>query len=256
MRHDRQMLRRASLSLVLLAACAAPEDDWVVRPPGGGTGSMGVRIDGGPADAGLDGGGGGLTGLVCVVDDLRQPDRCPIGAAATGVLVRRLGDVLGATSGSDARFTLAVTEPTVILDVAADSTTLQLTIVPVRTDGGLVHAPVPTAQAWTDTVASLEVAVAPGNGAIAVYTDSALGAPAAGVTFVQLAAGSGPFYDGAASTTWTIAGGTGDFGATLFVDLPPGIYGLDGNQGARQVIVGSVPVVADAVTFVRAVLPP
>lgn len=252
------MLQRASFSLLLLAGCGAPEDDWVVRPPGGGTGGTGVTIDATPSlDAASDDGGVGLTGLVCVVTDLRIPEECPIGPAATGVLVRRAGDTTGATSTADARFTLAVTDPVVILDVASDSTTLQPSIVPVDNDGRLVHAPVPTSAAWSATVASLSVTIAPGNGSIAIYTDTAVGAHAAGVTFaLPVGAISGPFYDGADATSWTTGGGTGLLGATLLVDLPPGTYAVDGNQGARLVSITGIPVGGDAVTFVRAVLPP
>jgi hypothetical protein len=66
-----------------------------------------------------------------------------------------------------------------------------------------------------------------------------------------------PFYDGATALTWTTGGGgTGPTGSTLIVDLAPGLYTLEANQGARQLVIPDVPVYADAVTFVRDRLPP
>jgi len=253
------MMWRRSVVVLLLAGCAA-DDDWVVRNPGGGTGSNTPGVDSGvTVDAPPVTGDGGreLTGVICVVTDLRRPDRCPVVDEAVGVLVRRVGDVDGALSDGDGRFALAVPEPAVVLELARDSTTLQPSIVPVVDVGGLVHASVPTAAAWDATAASLAVTIAPGTGAIAVYTDDATGAPAAGVLF-DLPSGAldGPFYDGSSTTAWTTAGGTGGYGATLVVGLVPGDYQLTGNQGARTVQLASVPVYADAVTFVRATLPP
>lgn len=246
-------MRRAALSLVMLAACAE-DRDWVVRPPGGGTGSQGSPVD--AATSSIDAPAGPLDGLVCVVTDLRRPEVCPVIPAATDVLVRRAGDLDGARSGADARFLLAVTGDRVVLDVGADSAALQPSLVPVRHVGSLVHAPVPTAAAWTATVASLDVSAGAGTGAIALYLDEAAGGPAARVTVAPVAGSlAEPFYDGSSTTAWRTGGGTGALGAVLLVDVPPATYTLELARDAITTTVPGVPVAADTVTFLRARLP-
>lgn len=254
----------AALSGLVVAGCAGDDGNWVVRPPGGpgGPGGTGTTIDAAQpidadGDARGDGGGDGLRGQICVVTDLRAPDACPAVTSAAGVLVRRAGDATGDTSDAAGRFTLDVAGADIVLDVASGSQLLQPSIVPVLSDGTIVHAPVPTASAWSATVAALPATVAPGAGSIAVYTVTAAGTPAAGVIY-ELPEGAprSPFYDGTGATPWTTGGGTGPTGTTLIVDLPPGTYVLEANQGAAQITPLAVPVYADAVTFVRARLPP
>ncbi len=255
-----KMIALTVLTLLAVPAvgCAAPDDDWVVRPPGGGTGSNGQQVDAARPDAGdLDGGTGDLTGVVCVVADLRAPDACPAIAAAAGVLVRRLGDATGATSDASGRFTLTAPGAVVILDVGSGAAALTPALVPVDNDGAVVHAPVPTRAAWAATVAATGAVVAPGNGSIALYVDTSAGTPAAGVALDLPAGGAtGPFYDRSAGA-WTAGGGTGPAGVALVIDLPPGGYQLEGGDGAGHLVsLGPVPVAADALTFVRATLTP
>jgi hypothetical protein len=256
--HPMKMIALTMLPLVAAVACAAPDDDWVVRPPGGGTGSSGQQVDAARPDGGdLDGGTGDLTGVVCVVADLRAPDACPAVAAAAGVLVRALGDPTGATSDASGRFTLAAAGAVVILDVGSGAATLTRAVVPVANAGAVVHAPVPTRAAWDATVAATGTVVAPGNGAIALYVDTSVGTPAAGVTLDLPAGGvTGPFYDRSGGA-WTAGGGTGPAGVALVLDLPPGSYQLDGGDGAGHTVsLSGVPVAADALTFIRGRLSP
>lgn len=244
-------------SIAAAAACAGSGDDWVVRPPGGGTGVGIPGVDAMPRDAPGGDGGGDLHGLVCVVADLRAPDACPAVTTASGVAVRQLGDTAGTTSDASGRFTLAVASGTVILDVAVGSAALTRSVVPVANDGSLVQAPVPTQAAWAATVAATGGVVAAGDGAIAVYVDTSAGGAASGVTFdLPPGASNGPFYDRAGGA-WDAGGGTGPAGVALILDLAPGTYALSGGDGAgHTVTLTGVPVAADAVTFVRGTLTP
>lgn len=249
----------AALAALSLVGCGS-EDEWGVRPPGGGPGIHQPGVDAAPRDAADgpvgDGGGDGLEGVICVVSDLRVPLACPTSSAAADVLVRRVGDLTGVVSGADGRFTLGLSDPSLTLDVAAGSTTLQPSIITVPNAGAQARVPVPTVAAWDATVASLGVASAPGSGAIVAYIANVDATPAQSVLFdLPPGASTGPFYDGASATTWTTAGGTGARGAVLLVDLPPGTYTLEGNLVGRTVAL-TVPVYEDAVTFGFATLQP
>ncbi|MBK9031325.1 MAG: hypothetical protein IPL61_08305 [Myxococcales bacterium] len=236
-------------------ACTSDDGDWVVRPPGNGTGTNGR------ADAGVDSGPTGdanatLVGVVCVVDDLRAPDVCPTVPAAAGVLVRRLGELTGVDSNAVGAFSLPVADPIELIEVAVGSTALVPALVPVQNDGAVVHTPTPTVTAWADALADVGASVSDGHGSIALYVETAAGAPASGVVFTQPAGGSlPPFYDLAGVQAWASGGGTGPAGAVLFVDLLPATYSLTGLAPGGAVVSPSVQVIADTITFVRVALP-
>src|SRR5258708_2875100 len=83
------------------AACTGAGDDWTVRPPGGGPGGNGGGDATRPDAAPGDGGSAQLTGLVCVVSDLRAPDACPTATERIGVAVHLAGASGGTTSDSE-----------------------------------------------------------------------------------------------------------------------------------------------------------
>ena len=246
----------AAASLLTGAACTSDDSDWVVRPPGGGSGSN----TGGP-DGGVDGGptndaGTMLTGQVCVVTDLRRPDACPVTTTAAGVLVRRLGQLTGTDSNATGAFTLAVTDPVELLEVAAGSTELVPSLVPVRNDGAVVHVPTATRVAYEDALGDVGATVTTGNGSIALYVETAAGLPATGVVFTQPEGGAlPPFYDLVGAQAWAAGGGTGPAGAVLFVNLPPATYALTGLAPGGAVLNPGVQVISDSVTFVTVALP-
>jgi hypothetical protein len=236
-----------------LGACAGGDDEGPFRPGGGGGG--GGSSQGGDArlaDAAGDGGGGGeLNGLVCVVSDLRVPEACPTVAAQEGVPVGVVGAAATATSGADGRFTLAVTSSSVTLDAASGSAVLVRSFVPVVVSGSLVPTPVVTQVAFDATIASLGAVVPDGGGTIVAYVADG-NSPAAGVAFSTVAGSSlAPFYDDGGATSWVQGGGTGAAGVALFVDVPAGTVSLDGVAADARVARATVPVVADAVTFVQ-----
>ena len=82
------------------------------------------------------------------------------------MLVRRLGQLTGTDSNATGAFTLAVTDPVELLEVAAGSTELVPSLVPVRNDGAVVHVPTATrvayedALGWFGTGGALDLAIA------------------------------------------------------------------------------------------------
>ncbi len=240
------------------AGCPASDDDGPFRPGGGGGG--GGSNHGGDArqlDAPGGDGGGNVNGLICVVTDLRAPDACPVTSTRVGVTVAVTGTSTTTTSGSDGRFTVAASSSVAILDVAAQSATLERSTVPVTVSGALIHAPVVTQTAWEQVLASLGPVVPDGGGAIVLYVDDTSGS-ASDVTFSAVSGSSlAPFYDDGSATSWTQLGGTGVAGVALFVDVPAGSATLDGAAPDLRVArLSGVPVVADAITFVRVRLAP
>jgi len=243
------------LTVVALGAGAlgcTEEDYGPVRNPGGGGGGNGTGQGGDARQldaAGSDGGFGEVSGLICVVTDLRLPDACPTGLTQVGVAVAVRGTSVTATSGSDGRFTVAASGATAVLDAAAGSTTPEPAIVPVAGSGPLVHTPVVTQVAWAQVLGGLGKGVPDGGGAIVAYVDDTSG-PGSGVAF-EFATGSSiaPFYD--SGTAFVQGGGTGAAGVALFVDVPEGNAALVGVAPDQRVARATVPVVADAITFVR-----
>lgn len=253
------MVRLVTIGALLVAACGAAEDDWVVRPPGGGGGGGGIgqTIDAAaPIDA-ADGDAlaGGLTGLVCVVQDLTDPDACPTGQGQ-GTVVGQLGTAITATADADGRFTLPIPDALVTLEAGLGVESLDVRTIKPVVNSGLVHMPALPETIWNPTVAETGASVAPGNGSIVLYVETAAGAPAVGAIVALPAGGSvGPFYDTDAGA-WTASGGTGAAGVALVLDLVPGTYQLDGALGSASLAVSGIPVEADAVTFVRGRLSP
>ncbi len=237
-----------------LGGCIAEEDHGPFRPGGGG-GTGGGSNQGGDArlaDAAGTDGGGGVSGLVCVVTDLRAPDACPAVASRAGVTIAVTGTTTTTTSDTDGRFAVALSGGIAVLGVAAGSATLERSRVPVAATTALVHTPVVTRPAWAAVLGALGVSVPDGGGVIALYVDDTAG-PAAGVTFAAVAGSSiAPFYDDGGALAWTQLGGTGVAGVALFVDVPVGNVTLDGAAADQRVArLTGVPVVADEITFVR-----
>lgn len=250
-----KVARLTAAVVVLVAGGGCVDDDrsgLPVRPPGSGGPGSGQGGDARLLDAPSGDGGVALNGLICVVTDLRSPDVCPAVPARGGVSVTVTGTSDGTTSDAEGRFTLPVSGAVAVLDVAGDSATLERSTIPVGVNGALVHAPVIGVGDWADVLASLDQAVPDGGGAIVVYVSDG-GAAATGVSFATVAGSSiAPYYDGGGPLTWVQGGGTGAAGVALFVDVPAGTVTLDGvAPDLRVVSPATVPVVADAVTFVR-----
>ncbi len=241
----------------MAAGCGSDDEAWMVRPGGGGGPGGTTPGDAQPVDAGPDGSIDELAGVVCVVDDLRQPDTCPASAARVGVLVRQVGTVLSVRTDADGRFTFASDGAPAVLDVADDSANLVPARLRAVSDGALVRAPVVTRPAWTAIIESLGVTPADGTGSIVVYVQDAA-VPATGVVFDPIPGATiAPFYDGGGPLVWRDTGGTGAAGVALLIDVQPGTYTVVGTAAdLRTVTVAAVSVDADRVTFVRGRLTP
>lgn len=241
-----------------VSACAGSDDGGPFRPPGGGGG--GGSSHGGDArqiDAAMGDGGGDLNGLICLVSDLRVPEACPTSVQQVGVPVAVRGTTTSAVSGSDGRFTLAVSATQVTLDAAASTANLQRSYVPVPVNGSLVPTPVMTTAAYNALIASLGTVVPDGGGTVVAYVSDGQ-SPATGVAFSTIAGSSlAPFYDDGSATSWQQGGGTGAAGVALFVDVPAGTVAIDGAAADLRVAqLGGIPVAVDTITFVHVSLVP
>lgn len=239
-----------------LGACAAEEDHGPFRPGGGGGTGGGSSYPGDArmTDAPADGDAGAeLAGRICVVTDLRVPDECPAVASRAGVTVSIVGASASTTSAADGRFTLPVSSSAVVLDAASGSPTFERSLVPAMV-GGVVDTPVVTQAAYAAVLGALGPVVPDGGGAVVAYVVNGA-SPAIDVTFSTIAGSSlAPFYDNGGATAWTQGGGTGAAGVALFVDVPAGSVLLDGVAPDARVARATVPVVADAITFVELAL--
>lgn len=228
--------------------------DGGIDDGGGGTDGTGTETDGGGSnDAGpmdTDGGVMSLTGQVCVVSDLRQPDACPAVASRIGVTVQVRGTADMAVSGADGRFELAATGA-VVLELGALG--LERSVVPAAPATPLVNAPVISSQDWQAVLDAIAQVQPDDAGAIVLYVEDAGGAAVSGATMDPIAGSTVvPHYDDGGALAWRTAGGTGAQGVVLFLDVSPGTVTLDGvAPGPRPVTLAGVPVVADTITFVR-----
>jgi hypothetical protein len=255
-----RVVHALAVAIASLGACAGDGDEGPFRPGGGGGGGGSHGGDGGVIDAATgdgagDGdGGSALNGRICVVSDLRVPDACPSVAAQSGVPVLVRGTTTSTVSGSDGKFTLAVSSSSVVLDVATGTAGLERAYVPAVV-GGEVKTPVVTTAAFDAAINSLTTAVPDGNGTVVAYVVDTNG-PAVGVTFSTIAGSShAPWYDAGSNTSWQQGTGTGDRGVALFVDVPAGTVSIDGTAADSRVAqLSGIPVAVDTVTFVRVTL--
>jgi hypothetical protein len=234
---------------VVLAACAAEENDRPWQNPGGGGGGGGGpgRIDAAvPIDAPV-----ALVGQICVVTDLRLPDACPEVAEQEGVTVGVSGTPETAISDGSGRFTLPATGD-VVLEAGAGSTTLLASRVPATVGGAVVNTPIARAQDFVELLDAIEQTQPDDTGVVLLYVADGDG-PVNGVVMESIAGATVvPFYDAGARLTWVTDNGTGTQGAVLFLGVPPGDVSLAGMApGNVAVAADGVPVDADAITFVR-----
>ncbi|HVV83286.1 MAG TPA: hypothetical protein VHE35_09410 [Kofleriaceae bacterium] len=238
----------AALGAVAAAGCSGSEDDWVVRPPGGGPGG-GTHPDGGTS---VDASSGG-NGRLCVVDDLRAPDACPATADVAGVRVR-VEDGPTVTTDANGRFDLSLAQAAIV-DVGETTATLVPGVSRVE-PGGPIAVRAMHVEPFDDLL--LAVGGPPlTQGAIAIYVEEQAGGPAQDVSFDQLGGATFPvLYDAGGATSWQTDAGTGAAGVALMLDVPAGSYTLTGTvPGSSPFTITEVPVRAGALTFVRRALP-
>src|SRR5690349_6394844 len=111
-------MRWACVLLVILGAGCAKEEDWTVRPPGGGHGGVGGDDDG-TSDVDAGGNSGALEGSLCVILDFENPDTCPSLSLANDVLVEL--EAVSTRTDNAGDFTLAVADVPVTVTVASEA---------------------------------------------------------------------------------------------------------------------------------------
>ena len=118
---------------------------------------------------------------------------------------------------------------------------------------GPLQVPAVRARPWQDVLDAVGVPGLAGLGGVVIYVDDAAGAPLSGVTVSALAGAAFPvFYDDGAATRWRTDGGTGAAGVALMLQVPAitsTVVAVAPGGGPFEV--PSVPIRADAVTFVR-----
>jgi hypothetical protein len=237
-----------ALALVACGGGSGSDDDYPVRPGGGGTGGQT-----GGADARMIDGGGGedVNGRVCVISDLR---RWTSGCATDGVagLTVAIGSA-SATTTDDGSFT--ITPPTeVVALVQISGAGVARSFNPYDPTLAELALVAPTDGAWDDVQQELGIASADGNGAllvelrvgadtipgVTVDSDPAPGANANGEIY----------YDNAADPlAWDVDATDGD-GKAIIADLPAGNVDLVETADVGTAA-AAVTVQADAITFFR-----
>ncbi len=229
--------------------CVA-DDGRTVRPPGGGNGTPG---DGGAGD--VDGGAGdggtsGLSGTICVVDDLTDLRACPAVNLRADVLVEDADGTVSTRSDAGGEFALDVAGPTVTLRLAADDTLLQETLVDVSVGAGIEALTMGRTE-LEDTL--LLVGSAPGVSVVVVEVVDEAGEPVPGAV-VSISGGSdvAVAYDTPGGDFDALAGVTGPRGLAFIAGAVPGTRAVSADDGS---IDGTDTIACedDVVTFARVV---
>jgi hypothetical protein len=210
------------LTMLVLAACAE-EEEWTIRPPGGGMGGIGDGPGGDDVDGGTN--PGTLMGAVCVILDFENPETCPSIALATDVLVEV--DATSTRSDNAAGFDIAVASlPATIIVGSEAADSLVTTLSRIATLGAaVVDVPVVDEAMWIDVQTALLVDAQFGTALI--YVRDTSGNPVSGATVGYAATPTlpGTFYfdDGGGNFSSEFAT-TGPDGIALVIDTSSETY--------------------------------
>jgi hypothetical protein len=237
-----------ALGFLLISCAGGGDDGYPSRPGGSAGGGTGTGADAGPDGGGSD--GGVARGRVCLIEDLRFPDRCATQGAG-GISVQR--GAVTATTGSDGRFDLpaATAIGSWRTSRAAGNGVLALvnSVVPYVV-GAPVVIPAIALQDWTAFLAANNLVLGAGQGSLHVTSRRPNGLPKAGVSVSVLPASVlGVYYDSTGLLLWN-SQTPGPQGAALLpgvVESAPDVEGIaaDGTRRLQQ-----VPVVENAITFI------
>lgn len=237
-----------SLGLVLgaMAACVPASDNSGYPPLGGGVGgggSGGSGGGGGSADGGTDGGSG--VGRVCLTSDLRKPEVCAATGAA-GIAVKR--GTVTVTTAADGTFSLPPASERG--DYLASRTDLVTAVVPYVA-GAQVIIPMVATATWNQLRLDNNMILIDGQGSLLVAAVRPNGLYKSQVVVsTEPATTSGVFYDTTSVQLWGREA-TGSLGVALVTGLPAGVANVAGIavNGSRSL--PQVPIVENALTFVR-----
>lgn len=246
MRGMRSQLLSPALVLAAMAACVPASDNGDYPPRGGGIGGGGGGGGGGSGSGSGSGDGGtGGFGRVCLTADLRKPEVCAATGAA-GIAVKR--GTVTSTTAADGTFSLPPASERG--DWLASRTDLVTAVVPYVA-GAQVIIPMVATAALNQLRQDNSMILIDGQGSLLVATVRPNGLYKAQVVVsTEPAATSGVFYDTTNAQLWGREA-TGPLGVALITGLPAGVANVAGiaPNGARSL--PQVPIVENALTFVR-----
>lgn len=241
----RSQLLSSGLVLAAMAACVPASDNGDYPPRGGGVGggSGGSGSGSGTADAGTD--GGSSVGRVCLTTDLRKPEVCAATGAA-GIAVKR--GTVTMTTAADGTFALPPSSERG--DYLASRTDLVTAVVPYVA-GAQVIIPMVATTTWNQLRQDNSMILIDGQGSLLVAAVRPNGLYKAQVVVsTEPATTSGVFYDTTNVQLWGREA-TGALGVALATGLPAGVANVAGIAANGSRSLPQVPIVENAITFVR-----
>lgn len=252
-------MRLAPLLAIFACSCAADE-----RPPGGGGGGGGGGGIGSP-DAELpviDGGMAGISGRLCLIDDLRNPEDCTATSGLADISIEISGGA-STLSRDNGSFTLPSPGGSIAdLQIAFGDDGFRDALIPIGLADGSAEdllIPLVPETVWESLLVTVGVLEPDATSSIAAYFVDAQGDP---VPNAEVIVPSGtiepPLYDGPSGPEDWLAGGlTGASGAVLMIGVPsiePEVSFIVSRMADIQ-SVGGVPVQPNVLTFVTVALP-
>lgn len=238
-------MRRVLLVVVGLIGCRNGGDDFPVTVGATGAGGTVPAVDARPDT----GDGGNLLGRVCLITDPRQPTSACATTGAGGLIVT-LG-ASSATTADDGTFVITASTATgLVWDVIGADIIESLSPFTAQ-----AIVPAMPALPFVDLETGNGIVPTPGHGAAFVRVVHG-GTPVAGATVVATGEDQyAPLYDPETGLVWGPTA-TGAFGMAWLPSLLAGtqdITVVPPGQGT-PVVVGNVPIVEGALTFVTAEL--
>lgn len=237
---------RFVLAALLVAGCSQGDGQKYDIPTGGGGGGGGGGGSGELPDAGTGSGSGSgsqITGLVCLVSDLRQPNACATSGAG-GYTVKLDGAT--ATTAADGSFAIAApTSTNVMFEVdGADIATSLMAYSAAH------RIPIVKAVDYVDLQNTNGMSQVGSTGDVfvhVVHAGTSVGSVGGTVT---PAATYSTLYDGSTAGSWTMTG-TSMYGMIWFPGIPMGSATLSITpQGQATTVVNAVPVGDGTITWV------
>jgi len=243
------------IAALALAGCSSSESP-PNAPPGGGGGGGGSTS--GAADAntggGNDSGVQGVSGQLCLIADLQNPNLCSSGTSLTGIQIEEAATGATATTDSIGRFTIAAppSGDRARLKVGFSDPLYHNVFVTVAVGGDTVPVPIVAESTWQTLLGAVGVAEAQGTATLATYLVSS-GVAVSGLEVIPPTGAAAPFYDGPGGPLdWQSGGITGTHGAAIMVGVPasdPEVSFAVSTAGGLQ-IVDNVAILDGALTFV------
>ncbi len=243
-------MRILALALLLVTACS--QGDGARFPLSGGGGGGGGGGGAGP-DANMGdslGSADVIAAKVCLVTDPRSPDVCST-ASAAGFTVTLDGH--SATTAADGTFVIDTpTSSNLVWTVIGNNAVI---ITSVMSFSAARIIPVMKTDDYINLQNESGVVKTPGYGDVFIHVGMAGMNVATVVAAPMPTPLYAPQYDGTTATSWQVTG-TGSFGMVWLAGLPAGTASTTLTPtGGTATVVGGIPVVDNALTWVNVELP-